>query len=77
MKIVAKYPVAERVDIIGAIFLASNIITTCCTQHVDINYRYIKENVEDKVVEIVFVTSADDDSDILNKNISTNLHEKN
>ena len=76
LKIVAKYPGAERFDIIGAIFMASNIITTCCTWHVDIRYRYVNGNVKDEVVKIVFVTSADFDSDILNKNRSTELHEK-
>ena len=31
-----KYPVIVRVDNIGAIFMANNITTTCCTNHVDI-----------------------------------------
>ena len=31
---------------------------------------------EDKVVKIVFVKSADNDSNILTKNLSANVHEK-
>ena len=67
MKIVVKYPVMVRVDSIGAIFMASNITTNCCTKHVDISYRYVNEYVEDGVVN---------DSDILTQNLSTELHEK-
>ena len=68
MKIIVKYPVTVRVDNVGAIFMASNITTTCCTKHVDIRYKYVNEYVEDGVVKIVFVKSADNDSNILTKN---------
>ena len=40
---IAKYPVMVRVNDVGAIFMASNITTTCCTKHVDIRYKYINE----------------------------------
>ena len=68
MKIVVKYPVTLRVDNVGVIFMASNITTTCCTKHMDIKYKYVKEYVEDGVVKIFFVKSADNDSNILMKN---------
>ena len=76
MKIVVKYPVTVRVDNIGAILMVSNINTTCHTKHVDIRYRYVNEYVEDGVVKLVFVKSADSDSDILTKNLSSELHRK-
>ena len=38
-----------------AIFMASNITTTCHMKHVDIRYKYVNEYVEDGVVKIVFV----------------------
>ena len=56
-----------RVDNIGAIFMASNITTTNCTKHVDIRYKYVNEFVEDEIVKIVFVKSADNGSNILTK----------
>ena len=43
MKIAVKYPVTVRVDNMGAIFMASNIMTTCHTKHVDIRYKYVNE----------------------------------
>ena len=68
MKIVVKYPVMVRVNNMGAIFMASNITITCHTKHVDIRYKHVNEYVEDGVVKIVFVKSADNDSNILTKN---------
>ena len=41
MKIAVKYPVMVRVHNVGAILMASNIKTTCCTKHVDIRYKYV------------------------------------
>ena len=37
----------------------------------------MNENVVDEVVKVVFVSSAENDSYILKKNLSANLHEKN
>ena len=64
-----------RVDCIGAIFIASNITTMSCTKHVDIRYMYVNKYVEDGIVKVVFVKSADNDSVILTKNVSAELHE--
>ena len=72
MKIAVKYPVMVRVDI----FKACNITTTCCTKRVDIRNKYVNEYVEDGVVKITFVTSADNGGNILTKNLSAELHEK-
>ena len=76
MKISVKYSFMARVDNIGAIFMASNITTTCHTKHVDIRNKYIDEYIEDGVVNIIHVKFADNDSDILTKNSSSELHEK-
>ena len=42
----------------------------------DIRYKYVNELVENIVVKIVFVKSADNDIYILIKNLSAELHEK-
>ena len=76
MKKTVKFPVMVKVDNICAIFMASSITTTCHTKHVDIQYKYVNEYVEDGAVKIVFVKSADNDSNILTKNLSAELHEK-
>ena len=45
-------------------------MTMSCTKHVDIWYKYVNEYVEDGIVEIIFIKSADNDSDILTKYLS-------
>ena len=42
MKISFKYPVMVRVNNVGPIFMASNINTTCHTNHVENKYKYVK-----------------------------------
>ena len=75
MKIPVKYPVMVRVDNVGTIFMAGNIITISCTKHMDIKYKYVNEYVEDGI-KIVFVKSAVNESNILTKNVSADLHKK-
>ena len=56
--------------------MASNLTNTYCTKHVDVRYKYVNEYVKERVVEVVFVKSACNDSNILTKTISRELHEK-
>ena len=76
MKISVKYLVRVKVNNVGAIFIASNIGTTFCTKHVDIRDKYFNECVKNEVVKIIFVKYPDNDSNILTKNLSAELHEK-
>ena len=76
MKILVNYTVMVRVKNIGAILMARNIMTRFHTKHVDIRYKYVNEYVEDGIVKIIFVKSADNDSNILSKNLSVELYEK-
>ena len=45
--------------------MTSNITTTTYSKYVDIRYKYVHEYVEDVIVLIVFIKSADNDSNIL------------
>ena len=65
-----------RVDNVSAIFMASNVTTTSSTKYVDIRYKYVNKYDKDGLVKVVFVNSADNDSNILTKNLSAELHEK-
>ena len=38
--------------------------------------RYVREYVEDGIVKIVFVRSEENDSDMMTKNVSSQLHAK-
>ena len=70
LMISVKYPVTVRVDNIDAIFMSSNITTVSCTKQMDISYKYGNECVDERFVNIVFVMSADNNCNILTKNLS-------
>ena len=76
IKLSIKFPVMIRVDKVGVILMASNTTTMPCTKHVDIRYKYVNKYVEDGVVKIVFMKSADNDNNILAKKLRADLHEK-
>ena len=57
-------------DNVGAIYLANNQTTSqSCTKHVDICYHFVREYIEDGLVQIVFVKSKDNIADICMKNL--------
>ena len=64
-----KRPIVVRVDNIGAIYLANNQTTSQRTKHVDIRYHFVREYIEDGLVQIVFVKSKDNIADIFTKNL--------
>ena len=55
--------------------MASKITSTFHTKHVDTRYKYVNKHVEVGIVKIIF-KSTDNDSNILTKNLSADLHEK-
>ena len=71
-----EYPIIVHVDNIGAIYLATNNLSSQRTKHVDIRYHYVKEYIEDGVVKVQFVRSEDNNSDICTKNLNGELLDK-
>ena len=77
MKILIELPVIVKVDNVEALFMASSIATTSHTKHMDIRYKCVNKYVEDEIVKMIFVHFAENVSNILNKNISAKLNQKN
>ena len=75
MGITVKTPVVVRVDNMGAIFMSENSSSGTRTRHIDTRWHFVRELVEGKVVEIIFVKSADNFADGFTKNVSTEIHE--
>ena len=65
-----------RVDNVGAIFLANNLTTGDRTKHIDVRHHFVREIVEEGVVKIVFIRTADNDADLWTKNVTGELFEK-
>lgn len=68
--VTVKLPMIMYVDNTGAIDLAKNWSTTGRTKHIVVRFHFIRELVENGVIEIKFVKSEDNAADILTKNVS-------
>ena len=64
-------PVVVRVDNMGAVFLSENNTSSARTRHIDMRWHFVRELVEDKVVEIQFVRSHDNKSAGFTKNLGS------
>jgi hypothetical protein len=76
MSIQVKTPVLVRVDNMGAIFMTENTSSNSRTRHIDTRWHFVRELVEDKTVEIVFVKSGDNKADGFTKNVDGDTHER-
>ena len=62
-------PVQVKVDNLGAIYLSKSASTSNRTKHIDTHYHFVREYVEDGIVQIEFVRSEDNQADIFTKNL--------
>ena len=68
MDIKVPLPIKVQVDNVGAILLANTSIVSERTKHVDLRAHFVRDMIKDQVIEINFVKSAENDSDIMTKN---------
>ena len=64
------------VDNQGAIFLAQNPTQEHRSKHIDICYHYVRECIEDKKVELVYIPTNEQLADILTKILSFDKFQK-
>jgi hypothetical protein len=80
MVINAKRPAKIHVDNIGYIFLANNKTSGERTKHIDMKYHFIREQIQNGLVEVKFLRSKENHADIFTKNLGSekfNFHSKN
>ena len=61
-------PIKVQVDNVGSIWMANNSSVSERTKHVDLRAHFLRYMIKDQVIEINFVKSAENDSDIKTKN---------
>jgi hypothetical protein len=67
-------PIVVKGDNVGALFMRQNSSTVVRSRHVDTRYHFIRENVEDGIVEVV--NSSENDLDLFTKNVSQDTYER-
>ena len=70
------FPIKVKCDNVGAIYLANNYTTSQRTKHIDIRCHFVREFIEDGILKIEFVPSAENDADIFTKNTTEELYTK-
>ena len=68
MEVKAPLPIKVHVDIISTIWLANSSSVSERTKHVDLRAHFVRDTIKDQAIEINFVKSAENDSDIMTKN---------
>ena len=53
----------------GAIFISSNPVMERRSKHIDIRYHYIRELIEDKKVEVFYISTDENPADLFTKNL--------
>ena len=76
MKMKVNLPMLVLINNIGAIEMLNMKTGKCRMKHVDTRYRWIRQFVDDKIVDVKYVKSEDNVSDICTKNLPAKLFEK-
>jgi hypothetical protein len=69
-------PITVKTDNVGAMFMAQNASSGVRTRPIDTRYHYVRENLEEGIINIEFVKSIENDSDIFTKNVSQKIYDK-
>jgi hypothetical protein len=69
-------PITVKTDNVGAMFMAQNASSGVRTRHIDTLNHYVGENLEEGIINIEFVKSIENDSDIFTKNVSQEIYDK-
>ena len=75
IRVRVKTPITVYCDNVGTIFLAYNTKTGGRTKHIDVKYHYVWEFVRDGVIQIIFVRSENNNSDVFTKNTAQKTYE--
>ena len=54
----------------GSIFIGSNPVQEHRSKHIDIRYHYVRQLVEEKVIDLYFVEGAENPADLFTKNLA-------
>jgi len=76
MGIKVKTPIRVRVDNMGAIYMSGYNVSSNRTKHIDVRYHFVREYVEDGFIEIIFVTTENNDADGFTKNVDGSTYDR-
>ena len=69
-------PITVQVDNMGAIFMSENATSNHRTRHIDVRHRFLVDLTEEGFLDVVFVNSENNTSDVLSKNVSREVYQR-
>jgi len=69
-------PVPINIDNKGAGFIAENNINNKMTKHIDVRYHFVRYYICNKLIELFYVPTAENVSDIFTKALSPDVFKK-
>jgi hypothetical protein len=71
-----KLPIIVKTEDFGAMFMAQNSSSGVRTRHVDTQYHFFRENLDDGITKIEFIKHLENQSDIFTKNVTQEIYER-
>ena len=71
-----EYPIKVHVDNMGAIYLSKTASSGNRTKHINTRYHFVRERIEDGILQVEFVPSEENVADIMMKNLNQELFNK-
>jgi hypothetical protein len=75
LRIKVETTIIVKVDNVGAIFMAENVSAMSRTKHIDTQYHFVREFVEEGFIKVIFVKIAENKSDMFTKNVSGDVYD--
>ena len=69
-------PMLALCDNLGAVSMATTKSTRGRTRHIDTKHHFIRELIEDGIIKVEFVPTADNQADIFTKNTAPTIHHR-
>jgi hypothetical protein len=60
----------------GGIFIASNPVQERCTKHIDVRFHYVRDLIEPKRIDVMWVPTDENSADMFTKNLGHIKFEK-
>jgi len=76
LDIEVELPIKVLVDNVGAIQMSNNNVSGAATRHVNMRYHFVRELICNKIIEVGFIRSDENDADLMTKNLVRRLFEK-
>jgi hypothetical protein len=69
-------PITVKTDNVGTMFMVQSASSGVRTRHIDTRYHYVRENLEEGIINIKFFKSIENDPDIFTKKVSQEIYDK-